>query len=575
MASSFKAIGDEIQVNTYSKSHQGDPAIAANPKTGGFQIVWESKGQDGDGYGIYGQTFGALGAMVDGEFRINDMTVGDQENPDVAFNRAGQGSWVWQTDAIWSETNINRDELPVSRDYEADNIRTRSKTFGFDGDGDGEEYYNFERVRYGRTDPEAEGQDALEPRVISLGGDMFATGYYVRDYLHAEFQFTVDEYTANTYRLPTNGQWSRNYMDTEVFPRGATNFGDLAQFDDENILVVGTLAADAEGADGIIQFQLFEEPRVQGLAFDLSERFVLEGSGTTGAASDPRVVMLVGKQFAITWTETTGSGKSAQTDVYAQIFSKKTLKEASPVIQVHSDSGEDQDHAEITALKDGGFMVTWVAGGDADGNGSAIMAQRFDADGVRLGKAQVVNATTKGDQADPAIDTLKNGNVAITWESETGDDSGLSVKAQVLKIGAYGAKKAQDLFGTSADEVFDTGARKDRIDGGGGKDKILAGAGNDRLDGGADNDVLKGGGGKDVFVFGLGSGKDKILDFADDTDRVLFDKDLMPGRITNDKLADIVTEAKAALIFDFGDGDVLRVNGISDFSDFRDDWGAF
>ncbi len=570
MASSFSSFGKEFQVNSFTKFGQGDPAIDANPKTGGFQIVWESKGQDGDGFGVYGQTFNFKGKAVGAEFRISDMTVGDQRSPDVVFNSKGQGSWVWQTDAIWSETNLDRDEVPTSRGYAADNIRTRSKIFGFDEEGGDKEYYNFERVRYGRTDPEAEGQDALAPRVISLGDDMFATGFYVRDYLHGEFQFTVDEYTGNTYRLPTNGQWSRNYMGDEVFPRGATTFGDLAKLDDDNILVVGTLASDAEGADGIIQFQLFEEPRVQGLAFDLSERYVLDDSGLTGVASDPRVAMLKGKQFAITWTETTGSGKAAQTDVYAQIFKVGNLKASSPVIKVHSDSHADQDHAEITALKDGGFMVAWTDG-SGDGKGSSIMAQRFDADGVRLGEAQVVNSTTKGDQADPALTTLKNGKVVVTWDSEFGDGSGSSVEAQILKIGAYGSKKAQDLVGTSGNEKFVTGARNDRIDAGGGKDTIKAGSGDDRLDGGEGNDVLDGGSGKDVFIFG--SGKDVILGFEDGKDKVLFDGDLVAGKLTNAKLAGIVDETKKALVFDFGDGDVLTIKGINDFDDFKGDWG--
>ena len=254
MVASFRATGSEFVVNTYTKNNQGDPAIDANPKNGGFQIVWESMGQDGDGLGVYGQNFKATGKKQGAEFQISDMTIGDQENPDVAFNENGEGSWVWQTDAIWSPTNINRDEVPVARDFTADNIRTRSKTFGFESDASDEEYYNFERVRYGQNDPEAEGQDAIAPRVVSLGGDQFATGYYVRDFLHAEFQFTVDQYTANTYRLPTNGQWSRNYMDAQPGNLGITTFGDLAKYDDKNVLVVGTLASDPDGTGGTIQY---------------------------------------------------------------------------------------------------------------------------------------------------------------------------------------------------------------------------------------------------------------------------------------------------------------------------------
>ncbi|MCB1342317.1 MAG: hypothetical protein KDK24_14870 [Pseudooceanicola sp.] len=569
MVASFRASGAEFLVNTYTKNRQGDPAIDADPKTGGFQIVWESQGQDGDGLGVYGQIFRANGTKKGGEFLISDMTIGDQENPDIAYNENGQGSWVWQTNAIWSPTNINRDEVPVARDFVAENIRTRSKIFDFEETGPDQEYYNFERVRYGQNDPEAAGLDAIAPRVISLGGDHFATGYYVRDFLHAEFQFTVDQYTANTDRLPTNGQWSRNYMDAESSQMGVTTFGDLAKMDDQNILVVGTVASDPDGSDGLIQFQIFEEPRVQGLAFKLQERVVLADSGLTGDASDPRVVMLKKGMFAITWTETT-SGATPHDDVYVQVF-KKNLAPLAPAIKVHTGSKADQNQAEITKLKDGGFMVTWTDHGDKDGDGAAIMAQRFDANGVKLGKPLIVNSTEGGDQENGAITTLKNGKVVITWESDTGDGTKEGVMAQMLDMLEYGAAQAQELIGTDRREVFVTGAKRDVIDAAGGNDKIDAGRGNDKLDGGEGNDVLIGRLGKDTFVFGAGS--DTIRDFKDDVDKVVFEHSLVTGKLTANKLAALVEETADSLIFDFGGGNKLTVVGINDFDNLRDDLG--
>ena len=55
------ADGAEFQVNTYTSSHQYDPSVAAL-KDGGFMVTWESSGQDGSGYGIYGQRFGVDGS---------------------------------------------------------------------------------------------------------------------------------------------------------------------------------------------------------------------------------------------------------------------------------------------------------------------------------------------------------------------------------------------------------------------------------------------------------------------------------------------------------------------------------
>ena len=133
---------------------------------------------------------------------------------------------------------------------------------------------------------------------------------------------------------------------------------------------------------------------------------------------------------------------------------------------------------------------------------------------------------------------LKNGKVAVTWETETGDGNKSGIMAQLLNVGAYGSKKAQELIGTSANENFSTGAKKDVVDAGGGNDRVNGGAGGDRLDGGEGNDVLIGGGGKDKFIFA--DGRDRIMDFQDDLDTVLLSHSLVKGKLTMKKLANIV-----------------------------------
>ena len=48
--------GGEVRVNTYTTGKQVNPAVAAL-STGEFVVVWESQGQGGGTYGIYGQRF--------------------------------------------------------------------------------------------------------------------------------------------------------------------------------------------------------------------------------------------------------------------------------------------------------------------------------------------------------------------------------------------------------------------------------------------------------------------------------------------------------------------------------------
>ena len=76
--SAFRAIGQEFNVNQHTTSNQAAPNIAANPATGGFQIVWQSFGQDGNRWGVFGQNFDSQGNAVGAEISIADMTVGDQ-----------------------------------------------------------------------------------------------------------------------------------------------------------------------------------------------------------------------------------------------------------------------------------------------------------------------------------------------------------------------------------------------------------------------------------------------------------------------------------------------------------------
>ncbi len=71
------ALGQPVQVNTTVTGTQGKPALAAL-NDGGYVVTWQSDGQDGSGLGIYMQRFGASGAGIGGETRVNTTTAGNQ-----------------------------------------------------------------------------------------------------------------------------------------------------------------------------------------------------------------------------------------------------------------------------------------------------------------------------------------------------------------------------------------------------------------------------------------------------------------------------------------------------------------
>ena len=56
-------MGSEFRVNTYTSNDQLYSSVTALAD-GGFVVTWSSYGQDGSGYGIYGQRYAADGTPV-------------------------------------------------------------------------------------------------------------------------------------------------------------------------------------------------------------------------------------------------------------------------------------------------------------------------------------------------------------------------------------------------------------------------------------------------------------------------------------------------------------------------------
>lgn len=87
-------VSHEFRVNNYTMSNQADPAMAAL-SNGHFVVTWGSDGQDGSGYGVYGQVFDATGGKIGLEFRINTYIASDQIDPTVATLSNGRFAVTW------------------------------------------------------------------------------------------------------------------------------------------------------------------------------------------------------------------------------------------------------------------------------------------------------------------------------------------------------------------------------------------------------------------------------------------------------------------------------------------------
>src|SRR5436305_220833 len=90
-------LGGERRVNSYLPGCQAaaDLCFAGD---GTLAVVWQSDGQDGNGRGVYAQRFAADGTPLGAELPVNVTTAGDQQAPRVACEAAGSGyTVVWES----------------------------------------------------------------------------------------------------------------------------------------------------------------------------------------------------------------------------------------------------------------------------------------------------------------------------------------------------------------------------------------------------------------------------------------------------------------------------------------------
>ena len=78
---------------------QEQPEVAAG--SAGGCAVWQSRNQDGDGWGIFARRLDATGTPAGGEIAVNDVTAGAQTNPAVAMAPESGGFFVvWESDPL-------------------------------------------------------------------------------------------------------------------------------------------------------------------------------------------------------------------------------------------------------------------------------------------------------------------------------------------------------------------------------------------------------------------------------------------------------------------------------------------
>ncbi len=132
---------------------------------------------------------------------------------------------------------------------------------------------------------------------------------------------------------------------------------------------------------------------------------------TAGAQRHPDIARLNSGQFIVVWT--TGA-----TDVRARLLAADGSPAGAEFV-VNSTAftvpESNNPRATVTALANGGFVVTWVSVSPFPGEGFDIRARMFDAGGVPFGADFLVNTTVAGGQFNPEVVALKDGGFLVAW----------------------------------------------------------------------------------------------------------------------------------------------------------------
>ena len=380
---SIVPIGGETLVNTTTTDIQQIGASAqqgmATDANGNYIVVWGSNLQDGSGWGIYAQRFSADGTAVGGEFLVSITTADHQLNPAVAMDAAGNFVITWQSNLQDGDSyGVYAQRYDAAGVAQGTEFRVNSTiadyqgspTIAMDADGD----FVIAWVANGQ-DPDA-----------SLG--IYAQRFDATGAAQGG-EFRVNTYTTGTQQV------------TSISMDAAGNF------------VVIWASLNQDGSNYGIFGQRYDASGVaQGAEFQVN---------TTTANSQlyHDVVMLPDGRFVVEY-------QSRNADGSFEVFMQRYAADGSAVggeirVNTATVSSAQQPIGSITADESGNITVVWNS--DADGAGTAVVGQRFDWAGNKLGGELVVNTTTAGNQPYPEVIAQSGGRFIVAWSGNGAGDA--------------------------------------------------------------------------------------------------------------------------------------------------------
>lgn len=362
---------DEMLVNSEVYGDQAGARIAVL-EGGGWVVTWESFGQDGDGFGVYQQVFSPTGQPLGFETPVSSITALNQFGQQVVPLQGGGWVVVWQNQNLsQSGTDIDIHQQVFNADGTAHGLVTCVNTY----------------TSKSQTSPQALALPDGGWVVVwhSFDQDLSKLGLYQQVY-HADGTPNGGETRLNT---TTAGDQSSPQI--ALLAEGGWVVTWQSENQDGSGLSICQRVFTADGDTGEIRVN----------------------TTTAGDQKAAQVAALAGGGWVVTWQSPGTSG----TDIFQRIFDADGLS-AAPDIRVNTNNAGEQTGPLVTALASGGWVVLWQSEGQDEEAGLAIHQQAFDAHGNTVGDERKVNTYAARDQQ---ITALSDGGWVVTWTSFSGD----------------------------------------------------------------------------------------------------------------------------------------------------------
>ncbi|MEM9885473.1 MAG: S8 family serine peptidase [Bacteroidota bacterium] len=357
--------------------NQINPQVAMD-SAGNYVVVWEYEAD------IYARLFDVEGNSRGAVFRVNVATQDAQTQPKVSMNASGEFVVTWRDNRDNDFPSLSNGQVRVHR-YDANGAFLSSVLV-------------VDNTSFGTTNPFG------LPDVTLADDGSFVVTHNTRNTLGMTTFYNVfwEKYDVNNVSI-TSGT---------IYPTlSYTNSGLRASIDGNGDGTFVIVWQEGSGNDGD-GFGIYRQIRDSNGGIISTEETTLVNETTVGNQLNPNVAINDNGAFVATWTDI-NSG-----NIYARRYDNVGEPISGEFI-VNNNTLEASNHASVATDESGDFIITWterVASANPD-----VHAQYYDRNGVEIGAELRLNRQQSGVQINPDVAFNDEGKVAFVWESRSID----------------------------------------------------------------------------------------------------------------------------------------------------------